>query len=174
MVIIVGVTTIAGFSFYLKRRPRQLQSPQINRQFDEPPQYRSLFEPTDAEIRAFEREEQERLKVAESEKARQTTIEKKETVLAFQNEWTLSPDKRKTVELLRLATLCENAEIFFQISQNVIKLWRENKIENFSAQDLADLLDSHFRTLPQQERTSGVGFRLKQEIAELRRKSEDL
>lgn len=172
MTIFVGVTAIATYLTTVNRN--QLDSPQINQQFDKPPPYRSLFEPTDAELRALEREEQQRRKDLEIEKVRQTAIAKEEKVFAFQNEWTLAPDKRKTIELLRLATQCESAQIFSQISENVIKLWRENKIENLSAPDLADLLDSHFRTLPQQERTSGVGFRLKQKIAELRSCSEAL
>jgi len=68
-----------------------------------------------------------------------------------------------------LASESENAKIFSEISENVIKLWRENRIENLEARDLADLLDSHFRTLPQQERTSGELFWLREEIENLRR-----
>jgi hypothetical protein len=171
LAIFVGVTAVATYLTAINRR--QIESPENPRQFDELPQYRSLFEPTDEEIRALETEKRAEIKRLEKEKAEQLITERNEKVFAFQNEWTLAPDRRKTVELLRLATQCESAEIFFQITGNVIKQWRENKIENLSAQDLADLLDSHFRTLPQQERTSGVGFRLKEEIAELRGKSED-
>ena len=172
MVLVVGVTAIAVFYFYIKPR-NQLDTSENHKQFDEPLPYRSLFEPTDEQIRVLEREEEQKLQTLENEKAEQVLIEKREKVLAFQNEWMIAPDKRKTVELLRLTTLCENAEIFSQISQSVIKLWRANKIENLTAPDLADLLDSHFRTLPQQERTSGVGFLLKQEIAELRPRLEE-
>jgi hypothetical protein len=172
LTIFVGVTAIAAYLTTVNRN--QLDSPQTNQQFDEPPNYRSLFEPTDEEIRALEIEKRAEIKRLEKEKVERLIIERNEKVLAFLNDWTLAPDKHKTVELLRLATQCENAKIFFQITESVIKQWRENKIENITASDLANLLDSHFRTLPQQERTSGVGFRLKQEIAELRSKSEDL
>lgn len=172
MVIVVGVTAITGFSLYRTRRSRQLDSPENHRQFEEPPQYRSLFEPTESEIRQFARLEAKQLQKLEDEARQQSMREKTKKVFAFQTEWEIAPDKRKTLELLRLTTLCENAEMFFKISQSVIERWRENKIENLTAPDLADLLDSHFSTLPQQERTSGIGFRLKEEIAELRRKSE--
>ena len=174
MVIVVGVTAVAGFSFYLKRRNQRLNSPKNHKQFDGPPPYRSLFEPSEKEICGFARLEMERLQRSANETRQQSVGEKTEKVFAFQAEWQLAPSRRKTIELLRLTVLCENAEIFFQISQSVIELQRENKIENLTARDLADLLDSHFRTLPQQERTSGIGFRLKEEIAELRLKSEDL
>jgi len=130
--------------------------------------FRPLFQPTKEDIRAFEREEKSNLEAEKAEKARRILIEKAEKLSEFEKMWRVLPDRKKTIELLFLASESKNAKTFSEISENIIKLWRENRIENLTALDLADLLDSHFRTLPQQERTSGVGFWLKEEIESLR------
>ena len=104
---------------------------------------------------------------------RRILARKIEKVSEFEKNWRVLPDRKKTIELLFLASQSENAKTFSEISENVIKLWRENRIKNLSASDLADLLDSHFRTLPQQERTSGIGFWLKEEVKNLRSESEE-
>ncbi|MGI8639179.1 MAG: hypothetical protein ACR2MG_04425 [Pyrinomonadaceae bacterium] len=171
MVIAVGVSAVVGFSVYLKRRPKSLKSDNQT-QFAELPPNRSLFTPADEEIRAFEREENAAMQAKEREEARRLAAEKIEKVHDCEKIWRISPDKRKTIELLRLSSESENAETFSKIAESVIKVWCEKQIENLTADDLADLLDSHLRTLPQQERTSGAIFWLKQEITDLRLKSE--
>jgi hypothetical protein len=94
--------------------------------------------------------------------------EKAEKISEFEKAWSAAPDRKRTIELLFLAAQSENAKIFSEVSESVLNLWRENRIENLTAHDLADLLDSHFRILPQQERTSGAIFWLKKEIERLR------
>lgn len=130
--------------------------------------FRPLFQPTEDEIRAFEREEQARADAKKAESARQILIAKAEKMTELEKSWSAAPDRNGTIELLLRASESENAKIFAQTADKIIKLWRENRIENLTALDLADLLDSHFRILPQQERTSGAIFRLKQEIESLR------
>lgn len=130
--------------------------------------FRPLFQPTQDELRAFEREENAQMEAKKAEEARRILARKAEKLSELEKIWRVLPDKKKTIELLFLASQSENAKTFSKISENVIKLWRENRIENLTARDLADLLDSHFRTLPQQERTSGNGFWLKEEIEGLR------
>jgi hypothetical protein len=56
-VIVVGLFSILGFSFYLKRKTKLIRS-ENQKKIDEPPVYRSLFEPNDTEMRAFEDEQQ--------------------------------------------------------------------------------------------------------------------
>lgn len=137
--------------------------------------FRPLFEPTEDEIRAFEQAEKRRIEAEKRENDRRILEAKAEQVREFQKDWQNLPNNRNTVQLLYLASQSENAKTFSETVENVIKLWRENRIKNLSATDLAELLDSHFRTLPQQERTSGTLFWLKEEIAELRgSKSEEL
>ncbi len=135
--------------------------------------FRPLFEPTEDEMRAFEREESARRKTQAADEARRILADKTRKTTDFEKVWRVSPDRKRTIELLFLASQSQSAKTFSEISENVIKLWRENRIENLTARDLADLLDSHFRTLPQQERTSGVGFWLKEEIEKLRLRSEE-
>ena len=171
MVIVVGATTILGFSVYLKRRTKSLESNnQTN--FDDVPPYRSLFAPTDEEIRQSELEENAARLAKETEEARRLAGEKIEKIHECEKDWRVAPDRRKTVELLRLASESENAKIFSETAEGVIESWRENQLQDLTGDDLADLLDSHLRTLPQQERTSGAIFWLKQEIINLREKSE--
>lgn len=56
-IIAVGLVSILGFSFYLKRKTKLIGS-ENQKQFAEPPLYRSLFEPNDAERRALKIEQQ--------------------------------------------------------------------------------------------------------------------
>jgi len=170
-IIVVSVTAIVGFSTYLKSRSKSLES-ENQKQFLGAPPYRSLFEPTDEEIREREKAEKAELNAKTAEEERRVLQEKTEKVYEFEKSWRSSPGRLNTIQLLFFAAQSENGKIFTEISENVIQHWRENRIENLTAQDLAELLDSHFRTLPQQERTSGAIFRLKEEIAELRRESE--
>ena len=167
-IILVVLSAVVAFAVYAKRRNSNLleQNPPKNL---EAPNYRPLFAPTEDELRAQTREEKLRAEAKLAEEARRILVEKAEKVSEFEKTWNIAPDRKKTIELLFLAAASENAKIFSEISENVIKLWRENRIENLTAQDLADLLDSHFRILPQQERTSGVLFWLREEIQNLRR-----
>ncbi len=171
MVIVVGTAAVIGFSVYLKRRTKSLKH-KNQQQFSELPPHQSLFAPTDEEIRALEREEIAANRAKESEESRRSAAEKIEKVEVCRVNWRTSPDTRKTVELLRLASEAENAGVFSDVADDITKVWRENKIENLTADNLADLLDSHLKTLPQQERTSGAIFVLKQEITKLRESSE--
>lgn len=172
MVIVVGATAVVGFSIYLRRRTKSLKSNNQTQFTDAPKGYRSLFEPTDEEIRASEREAQMRVEAERKEAEQKVLFEKAERVREFEKVWRSEPTRQNTVELLRLASESESAAVFSQTAENVIQVWLHEQAGNLTAKDLADLLDSHFRTLPQQERISGALFWLKQEIERLRRKSE--
>ena len=175
MVIVVGSTAVLGFSFYLKLRAKSLAS-HHPKQFDESNPPRSLFAPDAEELRSIELEEEKRSAAKLSAEARRLEAEEKarkeENVLEFRERWQAAPDKKATIELLRAAAMSESAGTFSDMAETVIELWRENRIENLTAPDLADLLDSHLRILPQQERLSGAVFWIKREIENLRQKSE--
>jgi hypothetical protein len=136
------------------------------------PHFRSLFEPDAEEIRAIELEEKAKAAARENEETRQIAAQKEEKVRQFQQIWLSAPDKKNTIELIYLAAQSESGKIFSEIAESVVKLWQEKKIEDFSGDDLAQILESHFWLLPMEERTSGVSFWLKQEIAGLRQSSE--
>ena len=166
--ILVVLSAVAMLAILAKRRNSKLLEQNPTKNF-EAENFRPLFAPTDDELRAFEREEKAKIEAKKLDEARRILVEKAEKVTEFAREWRLAPDRKRTIELLFLAAESESAGIFSEISENVIELWRENRIENLTARDLADLLDSHFRILPQQERTSGTAFWLREEIERLRR-----
>lgn len=167
LTIISAVITISLLS-----KSRKTLNPSEIKEIQETKPYRSLFEPDEEEIRALEREERTRLNALEEQKREDLLVAKAERVYEFQKIWSDQPNRKNTVGLIILAAQSENGKLFFETAEEVLNLWKENRIANLSANDLADLLDSHFRTLPQQERISGAIFRLKEEIAELRLKSE--
>lgn len=165
-IVLLIVSAIVTISLLAHSR-KTLSSSEI-KEIREMPPVRSLFEPDEADLRALEREERTRLKAAEERKREDLFREKAEKVYEFQKIWSESPNRANTVELVILAAQSEQGKVFGAIAESVLSCWKENRIENLSANDLAELLDSHFRTLPQQERTSGALFRLREEIAELR------
>lgn len=171
MVIGAGIAAVAALSIYFKRRNKFLETNNKN-QFDEPPPYRSLFAPDEAEIQALEREKQAKLEAARKETESKILFEKAEKVRAFERIWRGEPNKQNTTELLRLAAASESAEVFSQTAENVIQSLHHEQAGGLSKRDLADLLESHLRILPQQERFSGAIFWVKREIERLRRKSE--
>lgn len=171
IVIVVGISAVVAFSIYFKSRNKSLDSTN-QKQFDEPPPYRPLFVPTDEEIRVLEHEEEVKKETQRTKAERNFTFEKAEAVREFEKIWRGKPTKQNTIELLRLAAESGNAEIFSQTAENVIQVWNHEQAGGLSKKDLADLLDSHLRILPQQERFSGAIFWLKREIENLRRKSE--
>jgi len=132
-----------------------------------------LFAPDEEEVRFLEREEAAKIEAEKLETARQTLLDKAEQVKEFQTIFLEDPTRKNIIELLLSAATSESAKTFGETAESVLKLFRENKIKNLTATDLADLLDSHIGLLSQQERASGAAFWLKREIINLRRKSEE-
>lgn len=171
-VVTVGLSIISDFPFRLKRRAETVQS-NNHKQFAREMPPRSLFEPNGEEIRRSEREAAALKRAEKIEAAQKISAEKIEVWREAQNVWLNEPNRRETIKLLRLATETEDAKIFSETAENVLKVWRGQKIAGLSAADLADLLDSHWRTLPQQERTAGALFWLRRAIVGLRAGSEE-
>lgn len=170
-IVLTAISALVVLALFAKRRKAHLLEENNPKNLNAE-NFRPLFAPTDEDIRAFEREEREKLLAKEREEARRLTEEKIEKVYELEKNWRTSPDKKATAKLLFSASELGNAKIYGEIAESVIKIWREDKLGNLSAQDLAELLDSHFRILPQQERTSGAIFWLREEIEKLRSKSE--
>ena len=170
MTITVGLSAVVGFSFLHKRRAKSLQTNKQN--LIEPPSYHSLFVPNEAEIRAFERADKLQAEAEKTESANNLLRSKAEQLSEFNKVWTENPNKKNTIELLFLATQTESAKTFSETVKSVIQVWQTGKLKSLTAADLAQLAESHLWLLPPQERTSGAVFWLKQEIADLRRKSE--
>jgi hypothetical protein len=172
VIIIVGVAAVYGFSFYLKRRTKSLTANNRAHFSESPP--RILFEPDADELRAVDREIINRVSAKSAAEERLLKAEKAKAVRLFLEKWQTAPDKRTVAELLRVAARSDSAEIFSETAESVVEMWRSGRIENLTASDLADLLDSRFRLLSQQERTSGAIFWVKREIVKLRSRSEKI
>jgi len=135
--------------------------------------FRPLFEPGEEDLRAAEQEEQKALEAARQADAKRDSEKKLEEFEAVRTGWRARPSRKNTIELLYLASQRENGMIYAEITGEIIKVWKNGQIENLSADDLSQLLESHFWLLPAKERTSGVSFSLREEIAGLRRKGHE-
>ncbi len=173
MVIVAGLLIAFGFSFYLKNR--RLSGPEdqrINLYPPDPRIYRPLFEPSESDLLALERADkkvnQERAQEERRRAAEEEFAAKMADTGALFTDWAEAPDIKRLGELLAAAAGTGSAECFSGISKNVIQVWHNKKIAGLRAADLAALLDSHLRLLPQQEMASGALFWLKEDIAALR------
>jgi len=167
LVVFSAVVTI--WIFLKTRENRDYLTSQPLKEIE--PRSRSLFEPSEEEIRSLEREESVKTEAQNAEEMRRILAGKAERLSEFKEFWKTSPNKRATIQLLALAAQTGSGKIFSDTAENVIQQWQANRIEDLSAEQLAQILDSHFWLLPNEERTPGVSFWLKQEIASLRRSS---
>jgi hypothetical protein len=171
LTIVVVLTALAAFSIFVNRRNSKLLEYNSHKNLAAET-FRPLFQPTEEDIRGFELAEKAEIEALKAKEARRILDEKAKNLSEFSIAWNNSPDRKTTSELLLMASQSKSAKKFSEISNNVIKVLRENRIENLSARELAELLDSLFRTLPQQERTSGEIFWLREEIKNLNSVSE--
>ena len=136
------------------------------------PQYRPLFQPDEDELRAEASAEAKK----EAETKRQESLKLREEKLAKFDElrqtWAQSPTRGSTIDLLYEASQVSDGRVYLETCEQVLASWRAGQIADLSADDLAQLLESHFWLLPDRTRTPGVSFRLKEEIAGLRGRSE--
>lgn len=171
LVILAGFLIALGFYF----KSRQLPAPDERRELIYPPDprlYRPLFAPSDEDVRALEQEKNKQKSEARQEAEKDAVRQRSVLARDFYAVWANAPDRRGAAALLRLAAASESAETFSEISESVLKVWQDEKLEGLTAADMAGLLDSHVRLLPQQEIASGALFWLKQEIAALQNEAE--
>jgi hypothetical protein len=173
VVIAAGLLVTFGFVFYLKNRGLSAsRDQQINLYPPDPASYRPLFAPSEEELRAVEKAEAnaENLRAQKDERAaaEKELIDRMESARSLLAEWSEAPDRKRLGEVFLAAADVKSAEFYSEISTNVIQVWKNEKIAGLTAADLAALLDSHLRLLPQQELDSGSLFWLRQEVAALR------
>jgi hypothetical protein len=171
ILLVVAVSALIGFMVRrevvktLSEKPMRRELPQ--------PQYRPLFQPDDEELRAEARAEAEQLKEIERQESLKQTEEKLALFGELRQTWAQSPNRGSTIELLYEASQVSDGSVYLETCEQIVALWRARQIAELSAADLAHLLESHFWLLPDRTRTPGVSFRLKEEIAGLRRESEE-
>ncbi len=89
---------------------------------------------------------------------------------AFIDAWRKSPDKLSSAEMLHTAALSDDAAIYQSAVAAAHRCWRDQKLQNMTAEELRLLVESEYWVLSSRARSSGAGFVLKQSIAALRRK----
>ena len=166
-VVLAVISAAVLLVYYVKRQDRDLieDNPSYNLSAEN---FRPLFAQTDDEMREFEREESAKFEAEARAEAELAEAAIENEIRRLQGEWRASPDKQKTIELLYAMSQTGDTDMFFDVSEQILRVFRETGIGGLSPDGLAELLDSHYRLLPQAERSSGALFRLKQEIAELR------
>jgi len=100
--------------------------------------------------------------------AREKTLAKLEEL---RHTWGENPTKRDAVTMLGLAAETGSASTYSSVAGDVIREWRAGRINGLSSADLAELIESHLWLLPSEEKISGAGFVIKQEISTLRSKN---
>ncbi len=88
---------------------------------------------------------------------------------AFIESWKLSPDRRTTAKMLHLAAKVGEAVVYQNAIESALQGWRERKLPDINAEELAQLIESEFWVVPSSARNSGAGFLLKRELAKVRR-----
>ena len=129
-----------------------------------PREFHSLFE---EDLKAFELEEKAKAVSEIERKVKQTIAYRAAAVEQCRAAWKTSPNIQNTIELLALAAQYGKADIFSDTANEVIAVFRKHGIAGLSASKLAELLESHYRLLSAEERSSGELFLLKQAVAEL-------
>lgn len=125
---------------------------------------RPLFLPDEKEMRSDAADGD----AIEAEPVNETREKKLAMLEELRQTWRENPTKRDAVEMLITAVETESASVFSSVVSEVIREWRKEQFNGLSATDLADLIESDLWLLPTEERMSGNGFLVKQEIAKLR------
>jgi hypothetical protein len=130
--------------------------------------YRPLFAPTDEDLRLAEAEERKQLTAKREEAKRQKSEEKLAQLENFRQTWSEAPNRGATIELLYRSSQIKDGDAYLDTCESVLAAWRDGKLADIPAGDLAQLLETHFWLLPAEKRTPGISFRLKEAVAELR------
>lgn len=151
----------AALVILVRRRERSdLLEAQRHRQIDGE-NLRPLFAPDEDELAREEREKAQ----AETDEAERIEAQKKlASFEEFRQTWRELPDRANTVELLFRASEMESGELYLDTVDELL----HKRPEGLSADELAELIDSHFWLLPQTERTPGAAYTIKRELAALR------
>lgn len=131
--------------------------------------YRSLFAPTKEDLRLAEKEEQTRSAFERAEEERRLLQQKRAELDKIRARWSASPDRSATIDLLYSASQTGDGNSYLAVCEDVLAAWRAERLTAIDADDLAQLLESHLWLLPADQRTPGITFRLRDDIADLRR-----
>lgn len=83
--------------------------------------------------------------------------------------WKAAPDRRSTTEMIHVAALSDDAEVYQQAIELVTSFWQQGKLREFRADELVELFNSQYWILAPEVRRGGAGFALKRKLAGVRR-----
>lgn len=164
IILIVLVSSVSIAVFVKRQIDRDLLESEEPKQLTDT-NLRPLFAEDEEESRD---EEPVAASVIETEAVDDSQEKKLAKLAEIQQTWSADPDKRNTLELLAAAAETGVGEMYAGVAGEVATRFRKRELTGISALDLADLLETHLWLLPAEERMSGEGFLVKQEIAELR------
>ena len=163
-ILVVLLAAVAVTVFVKRRIDRDLiESNQPKNLMDT--NLRPLFQADEEEVRADEPVDAD---VIEAEPVDDESEKKLAKLEEIQQTWSANPDKRNTLELLAAAAETGVGEMYAGVVGEVAARFRNRELTGISALDLADLLETHLWLLPSQERMSGKGYLVKQEVSKLR------
>jgi hypothetical protein len=164
-IVIVAILAITLVVFRYAKRPTPAMSEKIVNTFEPPPNARPLFTPSDKELR---QESAAELSREIALRKSRTSAELSSRVDKAINDWRSMTDARNAAELLAVAAAGGRHGDFDRAAGEILGVFRKSGIPGLSASDVAALIDSHYRLLPAEERSSGALFWLKEEVARLR------
>jgi hypothetical protein len=88
------------------------------------------------------------------------------------SSWKSGPNRSSTATTLHLGALADDAELYQNVVETALQLWRQGLIADVSAAELRALFDGEFWVLSARTRGSGAGFILKRKLASARRELE--
>jgi len=161
-VLLLGLIAIAIYFW---------QKPTRNRETPELPQppVTSLFADEDPAQIVEATEERLLVEPASDERDAKTAAAEE-----FIEKWKLSPGRNSTAQMLHLAAIADDAEIFDKAAESALSFWQNGKLPDVSAAELQSLLNSEYWLLSSQTRSSGAGFVLKRTLARAKRELESV
>lgn len=84
--------------------------------------------------------------------------------------WRISPDNVPLTDFVRVAALSDDAGVFREAVEEVVESWERGHFPERSAEDLCRLFESEYWLIAPEAVRTGAGFRLKQQLADVRRR----
>jgi len=92
----------------------------------------------------------------------------------FIDNWKQSPDRNSTAQMLHLAAVADDAEIYDKAAELALDAWQNGQVQDLSAAELQSLLNSEYWLLSSPTRSSGAGFVLKRTLSRAKRELETI
>lgn len=83
--------------------------------------------------------------------------------------WEAAPSRRTTSQMIHIAALSDDPEVYGSAVDAVMESWRLGKLNQFSPEELVALLISQYWLIAPEARRGGQGFSLKRKLSAIRR-----